>query len=185
MTAGACTTASRGRFISSVCGTCSVAAKNCSKRLCAAPALAARGAGADRTGLRPASRVAWSSTRPRRPGHAGLGLELRTGTAGLGPVHVRTEPAPGGTPLETCDALVLVPDRSDDRRHEPLGRASPSSGRGQPQSLGRKPHLAWRSGTGDLDVGDPHLRPTRHPPIHLPDQCPLPPPTPTHPRLKW
>jgi hypothetical protein len=52
------------------------------------------------------------------------------------------------------------------------------------RGLGRQPHLAWRSGTGDLDVGDPQLRSTRHRPIQLPDRCPLPTQTATHSRVR-
>src|ERR1700704_956819 len=79
-------------------------------------ALAARGVDADRSSLRAASRVAWSSTRPRRPGYAGTGLELRIGASHLGPVHVRTESPLGRAHSQACHAVVLVPDRSHDRR---------------------------------------------------------------------
>ena len=46
---------------------------------------------------------------------------------------------------EPRDAVVLVPDRSDDSSDEPLGRASHSSGRRESQGLGRQPHLAGRA----------------------------------------
>ena len=90
----------------------------------------------------------------------------------------------GRPSLEPRDAVVLVPDRSGDSSHEPLGRASDSSGGGESQGLGRQPHLAGRQGAKYPDVGDSHLRPTRRRAAGVPVHNPLPTPTATHPRMR-
>ena len=74
----------------------------------------------------------------------GLGLACELEQLASGTLHARTESPLGGPSFEPRDALVLVPDRSDDSSHEPLGRASDPSGGRQSQGLGRQPHLAGR-----------------------------------------
>ena len=133
-----------------------------------------------------ALRRAWRGHRLRRDDLATQGLalscELEQVTSG------RFTYAPNrrlaGHILEPRDAMVLVSDRPDDRRHEPLGRASHSSGRSQPQGLGRQPHLAGCQSAKHPHVGDSYLRPTRRRADGVPVHNPLPPQTAAHRRMR-
>ena len=91
---------------------------------------------------------------------------------GLG---LATESAFGRASAESCHGLVLVPDRSHDRRHELSWRTSHSPRGGESPSVGRQPHLAWCTGAEHPDVCDPHVRTTSPAELRLPDPCPLQP----------
>ena len=91
----------------------------------------------------------------------GLGLACELEQLASGRFTQRTESSVGPACSKACDALVLVPDRSDDSSDELLGRASDPSRGGESQGLGRQPHVAGGPSTGYLDVSNSHLWSTR------------------------
>ncbi len=166
-------------------------ARNCSKRPCVArrcDCLGARCSAARSIGPRHASSMAWSSTPPATSWPCKglvLSCELEQVTSGrfrirtespLGPAHLLKHAMEVGILVSMIDPTIAATNHWAEQAIRPAVVNRKVWG-------GNRTWLEC-SGTGDLDVGDPHLRSTLRRPVRLPDRCPLQPATATHPRVR-